>query len=371
LDPSDFDVDDDSAIEQAPRRLDVEWAVASAIRDLMGIALKGVQEPTYAAALALGAELVPSLLGEGSLLGSHAEPPELRLYRERAEAESVVRGTRVTARRLIRREIRALERLLAENPDKPALEKRLRRHQQLLHALTKRVLSEHQAIQRDAFTARHELPVLPIPETGYVDYRLPKGTGLRIRVLHPDRAEAATGADVIYEMYSDRKKTARIAALQYKLWDGRALYFSKASGLGEQLERLDARFCKAGLCATNPEERERYRLPACAAFLRPTDRLQSPDARLISSGLHIPVCGVFRCQTWTQRKRPMLERKFFRRECVTHKVFEELFNTGILGSRWLTYAEIEAFYRSAEILNPGEHILLHAQEFAVSLSRSR
>jgi hypothetical protein len=101
MDPEDLDLDDTPPGDLVPIRLDLEWTVASAIRDLLGVALKGIQEPTYAQALALGREIAPSLLGEGSLLGEQAEQADVRLYRERAESESALRNREVTPDELV------------------------------------------------------------------------------------------------------------------------------------------------------------------------------------------------------------------------------------------------------------------------------
>lgn len=35
-----------------------------------------------------------------------------------------------------------------------------------------------------------------------------------------------------------------------------------------------------------------------------------------------------------------------------------------LGSKWLTYTELEAFYLKHKVLEPGDRIVIHAQEFA-------
>ncbi len=42
---------------------------------------------------------------------------------------------------------------------------------------------------------------------------------------------------------------------------------------------------------------------------------------------------------------------------------EPLFNINMLGSKWLTYEELERFYREHMILKADERIVIHAQEF--------
>lgn len=133
----------------------------------------------------------------------------------------------------------------------------------------------------------------------------------------------------------------------------------------KQLNRFREAFCGSALCEPfeKSQRKDAYRLPYCSAFLRPTDRLQDPDCRLVSSGYHVPICVVERLWKDTSRGGQKLVSKNFRSEAVTHRVFEELFNTNMLGSKWLTYRELEELYRLHNILEPDEHIVIHAQEF--------
>ena len=157
----------------------------------------------------------------------------------------------------------------------------------------------------------------------------------------------------------------RLAAIQYKVWDGETLY--KSDNIASQLDRLHKTFCSNKLCEqfAESQRKDAYRLPYCSAFLRPTDKLQHPDSRFISSAYHIPVCVVERSWQDTVRGGQKIERKYFRSEAVTHRVFEELFNANMLGSKWLTYEELEKLYREHKILEADEHIIIHAQEFGV------
>jgi hypothetical protein len=65
----------------------------------------------------------------------------------------------------------------------------------------------------------------------------------------------------------------------------------------------------------------------------------------------------------TQGNKKLVGRKV-RSEAVTGRVFEELFNTSMLGSRWLDYTEIEALHQTTGILRQGEKIIIHAQEYS-------
>lgn len=186
-------------------------------------------------------------------------------------------------------------------------------------------------------------------------------------MLHPDKAEHIVGADLIYETYWDKKRVARLAIVQYKTWNGNTLYLSQSGNLEAQLGKLKSIFCDGQLCKNSDKSArgDSYRLPFCVAFLRPTDEIQSPDSRLISSGLHIPICAVERLWVETGRDGKKLESKNMRSQALSHKVFEELFNTNMLGSRWLTYEEVDELYKKHKILNASESVLIHAQEFSI------
>jgi hypothetical protein len=56
----------------------------------------------------------------------------------------------------------------------------------------------------------------------------------------------------------------------------------------------------------------------------------------------------------------------FKSEAVTQRLFEELFNNNMLGSRWLNYEELEGLYRANKIMNAAERIIIHAQDFSVT-----
>jgi len=49
---------------------------------------------------------------------------------------------------------------------------------------------------------------------------------------------------------------------------------------------------------------------------------------------------------------------------VSQRLFEELFNRGMLGSRDIPYDQIEALYKEHAILQVHERIIVYAQEFS-------
>jgi hypothetical protein len=338
----------------------------NAVRSMLGIATRGAADSSYNEALAIGREVAPQLFDPASsLLAGGQEPAMVREYRQRAEAQAVLAGRVVTPIELLDRDIAEYDKL-SEAPGgaRDQLRRGLSARVRAREWFEERMYSEHNLIRRDVHTAHR--PELPSPQAGdrYVEYALPFDRALRIRVLHPDRPEHSTGADLVYEFCDQELHAARLAFVQYKMWDGHTLRFSDAPNLSRQLERLQALCCKDGLCDENdpPESAPAYRLPFCAAFLRPTDRLQRPDSTLISSGVHVPVCVALTVSLDAVGGRA-LKREPIRGRAVSQRLFEELFNRNMLGSRWLPYEHVEALYRQHRILDAGQRIVVHAQEF--------
>ena len=213
-------------------------------------------------------------------------------------------------------------------------------------------------------TARR--PDLPSPRAGdkYTEYLLPFERALRIRVLHPDQPEHSSGADLVYEFCDETARLVRLAFVQYKIWDGRNLRFADSKNLDAQLKKLEQITCQRGWCRCreNDGPPKSYRLPFCAAFLRPTDRLQRPDAALISSGIHVPVC-IAGTASLNENGGRVLRRDPIRSRAVSQRLFEELFNRGMLGSDWLKYEDVETIYREHRILETDQRIVVYAQEF--------
>lgn len=351
------------------RRLDAEWTTLNAIRETLGIANTGPADSTYTSALALGREAAPQLFDpQFSLIAAAQEPPLVREYRQRAEAKSILDGHPISPLELLDGDLATDERLLeASSYGSDQLKRSVTSLRRAREWFVERVYSEHKLISRDVYAAKR--PELPIPRRAadnYVEYPLPFDRALRIRILHPDRPEHTTGADLVYEVCEEEQRRARVAFVQYKIWDGKSLRFSNSRNLSDQLAKLETVCCKAGLCrAPTPVSEtppDSYRLPYCAAFLRPTDRLQRPDAALISSGVHVPVCVTLTVSLDSVGGR-VLRRDPIRGRSVSQKLFEELFSRNMLGSRWLTYDEVKELYRTHGILESDQRIVVHAQEF--------
>lgn len=353
------------------RRLDAEWTALNAVRETLGIASRSPADSTYIDALAIGREVAPRLFDpQYSLIAAGQEPPLVREYRQRAEAKSILDKQPISPLELLDGDLSTDERLLeASGHVSDQLKRSVAALRRARTWFEERVYSEHKLISRDVYAAaRPELPTPPRAADNYVEYSLPFERALRIRILHPDRPEHSTGADLVYEVCDEEQRRARVAFVQYKIWDGKTLRFTDARNLSDQLARLETVCCKAGLCAASTPAPgpppDSYRLPYCAAFLRPTDRLQRPDAALISSGVHVPVCVTLTVSLGSVGGR-ILRHDPIRGRSVSQRLFEELFSRNMLGSRWLTYDEVERLYRTHGILDSDQRIVIYAQEFKV------
>lgn len=365
----DFDrlTSQDETLAYSQERLDAEWATLNAIREMLGIGLKGRIRPTYAEALDFGKELAPEMFDtDASLLGRDREPPLALEYRQRAEALSRRRGQPVTPLEALEEELESLHQLVDTGGDKSQIVKRIAQLEDIKPHFLPTPHTENRLILRDMYAAERNLPSPPVVGNRHKDFQLANGRAMRVRLLHPDAPEHATGADLIYEHHWGKKLTVRIAVVQYKIWNGQTLYLSQATSLASQMDKMKAAFCDTGLCelSKHSARTDAYRLPYCSPFVRPTDKLQYPESRLISSGLHLPVCVAMRTAEDTGRGGKKIERKTIRSESVTHKVFEEMLNANLLGSRWLSYDELEELYSKHGIIEPYERVVLQAQEFS-------
>ena len=67
----------------------------------------------------------------------------------------------------------------------------------------------------------------------------------------------------------------------------------------------------------------------------------------------------------TAQGKKKIEKEKIKNQSLSHKVFEEIFNSNMLGSRWLPYDDVEKLYRDHRIIEPEETIVIHAQEFSL------
>lgn len=356
--------------EETQHQLDYEWATVNGLRETYGLAYKGVKALTYSQAIGLAKELAPEIFDTAnSLLRQKEESNLAQEYRQKAKAKSIQMGREVTAVELLNADIHELDGLIAVaeqgKEDRNRLKSSLYRLLGVREEIEGKRYTENQIIMNDVLQADRKLndKLLPISDQGvsYTTFKLPiKDRYFRVRMLHPDKPEHITGADVIYESYHTEYELVRVVAIQYKVWEKATLYRNER--LENQLNRLQQSFCHAGLCQSRPDEPmlHHFRLPHCCAFLRPTDRLQNLKERMASSGYHLPICTVKRL--WHDGM--VIERNTIRDQSVSHKIFEELFNHNMLGSHWMHYQELENLYQQYQVLNAQERIIIHAQEYS-------
>jgi len=355
-------------MEQA-KRLEAEWLALNAFRELTKIASKGdIAKSTYDHALELGGALYPDLLGpQSSLLRRDRESDTAKEYRQVARLRSIQTGAPVSPLALIQADItdrQDLLRLARSKKDHARVDQLKRRLALLIDAerfLNPLAHSENQLIFRDAMAVERAVPAFRSGR-GYRDFSLPEGNVLRVRVLHPDVPEHVTGADIIYERHSPESASASIVAVQYKIWERKRLYLSDER-MRAQLRRLHAFACKNKVCEP-PLEDHGFRFPHCAAFIRPTDKLQRADQAFLSTGEHLPICKIDHCKTTGTRGAEVLEYDRIRPVSLAAESFEYLFNTGRIGSRPLSYEELTELYEAHKVESEIDTVVVYAQEFA-------
>ena len=104
---------------------------------------------------------------------------------------------------------------------------------------------------------------------------------------------------------------------------------------------------------------DKYRLSYCMAFIKPTDKLQDPK-KLTTSGYHLPICKLDKLKKKAV-KEYMITETSIKNQSLKTVTFEELFDSEMIGSRWLDINELEAFYKQNKVLEANERIILYAQ----------
>lgn len=347
---------------------DIAFNVVVSVRDAISIAKKNSIPATYEQALKLTHDLDENLYTFCSAqLTKKNENDIVKLFKERAEAESIVKGIKIDPIDLLQDEVSTYETILTTpNIDKEKT-RFLKNHiislQAAIENLKPRRLSEHRILERDFCKIdRSHLGAEKIFENDtHVDYKVGANRYLRLRMLHPDKAEHILGADLIYEQFNVDTGKVRLAVLQYKTWENGVLYLNSANSIDAQLMKLKTNLCDKDICK-QPKHLEGeldYRFPYCCAFLRPTDKLQSGDSKMISHGIHIPVCSAIKIKNDNNNK---IEKKQIRHSTLTHEVFENLFNHSFIGSRWIDINEVEEFYREMKVLDKSQSLKLYAKE---------
>lgn len=335
-----------------------------ALHDIARTASETGASLTYTDILNIADELSPNFFGRLNLLARTKESELTIEYRQRANMESAETGRIVTPATLVKTDIQKWRRYLdqPEVEDRNSVIRRLERLEKVLNELEYKPYTETKLINRD-MSVGEDLPISSKGD-GYLDIALPNRRILRLKLFHPDPPENTTGTDILYEHHNIQQKEARLIAIQYKVWKKKTLYTSQSPNIEEQLEKLRKLFCYNCLCDHDPEKigEDLYRLRYCSAFLRPTDKLQSSDTRIASSGYHVPVCAAEKLweNTLVGKK---LSYEQIRKVSLTQQAFEELFYNEMLGPRWIPYDELEKMYKKHNLLKPDESVVIHAQQF--------
>lgn len=350
------------------KKLDAEWIALNAFRGLAKIASHGdMEKSTYDAALDLGGELYPELLGSDvSILKSERESDTTKEYRQKARLKSIKANSPVTPLSLIVADIEEHEELLEIAKQEKGKKQRVDLLQRKLGMLNKarkelepKSHSENQLIFRDAYNVERTLKALTSGQ-GYRDFELPNSNVLRVRVLHPDNPEHITGSDIIYERHSSDDKVS-IVAVQYKIWDDKKLYLSDQRMI-DQIGKMKIFLCDNEICKSKGGGSD-YRFPCCSAFLRPTDKLQRVDQKFLSKGEHIPICKIDECASEGPRGGKLLEYKNMRDVALSNEAFEFLFNKGKIGSDWMSQDDLHKLYSGAFVDAGSDRVVIYAQEF--------
>lgn len=351
--------------------LDREWLLINSTKEALSLA-KRKPTTTYNEAIAFAKEIAPEIFeGSKTDFGRKTKLEKLyQKYKEEADALSHESTRQVGPEDLMKSRLRELEGLISRSPQD--LEQLRRESIDLKDALEKpqkktdnfENVTEDEAIRNDVNVA-HATNSFIKNYLGkyYVYYDKKKNSVFQIAVFHPGPKEAITGADLIYEQYDSEGEKVRIAALQYKIWDGQTLYFSAAKNLDQQLKRLENCFCSQGMCKGKRVQSNFFRFPYCAAFIKPTDKLQSTK-NLVTSGHHIPICSIEKVKD-KGYKDDVIYRGSLEKESLNTESFEMLFNAERVGSRWLKKSELEAFYKKNKVLEQNDKLIVHGQSMKV------
>jgi len=351
--------------EEYNKQLNIEFLGISALREVVQIATHGDMRATYKEVIKLGKELYPELYNsDKSILVKENESDTVREYRQRASAESTLKDTIILPTDLIEEEIDKLHSYIrisqqkGNNSETDKLKLKLNQLEKASEELSETKNTENDLLLRDIYDVERKDPLPMVHGKKFRDFSISSNKTLRIRLLHPDKPEHISGADIIYEKHNIKKLTMRVAAIQYKLWDKKQLY--QEPRMSSQLNKLHELFCLKNMCKCS--EGDTYRFPCCSAFLRPTDKIQKGSQKLLSSGLHVPLCKISELWETGTRGGTKLTYKGIKKASLTGEMFEALFNSGKVGSREFSSYDIDNFYKENNIFEHDERIIIHVRE---------
>jgi len=362
-----MDFYDDESINSLEKR-DVAFAAIRGLREAITIGRRTQQPTTYEQTLDLLYSHDPELYTRfAELLDVRNESDLVKYFKQKASlSQEPTSLFSPTPESLIKEEVTELEKLLekaTKSEDVRHLQRRMFQLKGALKYFLPRRVSEHRILENDFYKAQHPFFSKDIYEGDrFKDYKLPDNRVLRLRLLHPDKEEHILGADLIYEMYDVVNEQVRFVHMQYKTWEKGVLYLNSGN-VKSQIQKMQGHLCSIGFCNDHQGNNHSgtYRLPHCCGFLRPTEKLQKMSTRLISSGIHLPLCEVAK-HFDTDGK---ISKSNAKGKNLSSKVFTDLFINNVLGSRWISMTVLEKYYQERDIDDLQNRIRIHAQEIPV------
>lgn len=352
----------DNSINEEERRNDA-FQILCALREALTISKRNRQAVPYKRALQLINDISPEIHTDISNLLTKTNQSEIvKYYMQKAEAISKDTNAKISPEQLIEKDLKEERRLLQVGDTTNLIQRKIYELESALEYFHPEDVSENYILNHDfTLTHKHEFFNKKLYDSAKVkDYGLSGNRILRVRLLHPDKAERVIGSDLVYEQFDLINQKVRFIHIQYKTWNTKALYFSEGNII-DQIAKLDKNICQSGYCQNEKGSKhsENYRFPYCSAFLRPTSFLTKPDSSLISSGIHIPICMVKKIKQADNKK---IDRKNSAGKSIGHTIFEELFIDKHIGSPWISIDELEKFYKEKGITSETGRIRIHAQE---------
>lgn len=357
---------DNPNIDEIERR-NIAFQIVCTLREAINLARKDQNPITYENTLDLLSEIKPSFYDPINLLLKNKNESELvKFYKELAEAKSTLNKI-ILPIDLINKELKKMEALYKNNTNRTYIKKKIVDLKGAKQYFMPRKVSEHKILNQDFYlTDRSGYFGKTLYENDtYKDYKLDNYRILRLRLLHPDKAEAILGSDMVYEQFDLRMEKVRFVHLQYKVWSEKTLYLNDERMM-KQLIKMESVLCKSQFCKSHNQDTE-YRLPYCCAFLRPTRKMQDSESKLLTSGIHVPICFIQKLK----QKEIKLTPGNCKSNSITSKIFEELFHSNMLGSRWISIKELEDFYTSKNLAALTDSIRVHAQEIRIQTEEEK
>lgn len=357
---------DDKSIDEDERRNNGFQAVV-AVREAITIANKSQQPLSYQTALGYIRDVDENVYDSISkLMIDKNESDTVRLYKELAEADSTLDNI-VKPEDLIQKDININKEKLEKLAGKKStsIKKKIIELATALEYFSPQPIYENNILNRDySFGSEyHNVFTKELYSNDkYTDFKLPNNRILRLRFLHMAKEETILGADLVYEQFDLQEERVRFVYLQYKMWNTKSITIDQRSR--NQILRMEQILCKSKNCSgyDGNKSPNNFRFPFCSAFFRPTSNLQNNESRLVTTGTHVPICEVQKLI----KDKDKVDKKEFLGKSISHLIFEEMFNSNMIGSKWIPIDKLEEFYEQNNLLSHTNYIRLHAQEISTN-----